>query len=341
LATWQSYRDTFTAAALAAGRPQEFIAHALTYAQHLWNSELPIIFDEEHLAALVGFEFTALREALTRPRSLYQTSYIPKHSGGYRRIDALIESLKKCQLWVLRNILQRIPVHLSANAFIVGRSIRDNALMHTGQPIVISLDVKDFFSSLSATKCEKLFIDLGYDTGVAQMLRQITTFESALPQGAPSSPALSNLLMRKFDAAMLKETIDRGIRYTRYADDITVSGLCRPGSIIELCTSLLAQEGLFLNKNKTRVMLTYQRQEVTGIVVNTRMQAPRTLRRYLRHHTHMIRTHGVPRDVARDPQSVQRYQLHLRGVAEFILFINPDDRDAKDTISLLGRVRFR
>jgi len=215
--TWQSYENEFTAAAVHAGHSFEFIAASLTYARQLWARELPIVYDDAHLAALLGFELLPLHRALGRPRSLYRTTYIPKHSGGHRRIDAPIASLKTCQLWVLRNLLERVPVHPAANAFQLGRSIRANAAAHIGSPIIISLDVKDFFSSLSADRCEALFLNLGYRADVAKMLRDITTFENSLPQGAPSSPAMSNLLMRDFDAAVSEFTDSANLRYTRYA----------------------------------------------------------------------------------------------------------------------------
>ena len=110
---------------------------------------------------------------------------------------------------------------------------------------------------------------------------------------------------------------------------------------MEVCAKLLMKEGLVLNASKTRVMLPHQRQEVTGVIVNVHLQAPRELRRYLRHQIKMIRTYGVPRHVSQEEAAVQTYRQHIRGIAEFVLFVNPNDRDAKSAIELLGRVKFR
>jgi RNA-directed DNA polymerase len=334
---WEAYSLEFTGAAKKAGRDDESIARSLAYAHRLWTARLPIIFDETHLALLLGFSPERLTQALYGDKKkLYVTTHIPKRLGGYRRIDSPVPSLKSCQTWILRNILDRIPSHSAATAFCIGVSIRDNAGPHVAAAMILSLDVTDFFGSLRASKCLALFLEMGYSEHVAAMLASIVTYNDSLPQGGPSSPSMSNLLMRNFDIVMSQVAQFFNLRYTRYADDITISGVFQTGKLIAVCESLLAREGLFLNHQKTRLMLRHQRQEVTGVVVNSRLQAPRALRRYLRDQIHMISRFGTPRDILRDPHSIRRHRQHLRGIAEFVLFLNSEDRYAKEAITVLA-----
>ena len=106
------------------------------------------------------------------------------------------------------------------------------------------------------------------------MLTKLCCLEDCLPQGAPTSPMLSNIIMKEFDNVVAKYTGNKKIRYTRYADDMTFSGDFNPGQIISFIKKELNRLGLKLNEGKIRTRCIWQRQEVTGIVVNEKMQLP-------------------------------------------------------------------
>jgi RNA-directed DNA polymerase len=335
---WDDYKARFEREALNNGLSTEFVARCLAYAAPLAVQGVPIIYDFAHLSALLGFQEVALKESLLVRAELYTSYFIPKRSAGYRRIDEPKPSLRKIQEWILRFILDRCIPHAAATAFYKGRSIKLNAEPHLNQPMVLSLDIKNFFGSISVVRVGRVFRQLGYASDVADALALLTTFRSGLPQGAPTSPALSNLAMVTADETLAEYAAGSSIRYSRYADDMTFSGRFRPGFVISFVRRVLAARGLVLNEAKTRLMLRHQRQEVTGVVVNERLQAPRWIRRALRQETYYIRHFGHEAHHERRPSVYENHLGHLRGLAEFVVFLNPNDRDARTAIDVLGSI---
>jgi RNA-directed DNA polymerase len=336
---WDDYRQRFEDKARQEGRTASFIADALAYAEPLAKAGLPVIYDFSHLSALLGFQEAALSDAIQDPRPLYVSYFIPKRGPGYRQIAEPVSSLRQIQEWILVHILNQCAPHDAATAFFRGRSIKQNARPHLAQPMVLSLDVKDFFPSVGAAHVEGVFRRLGYSKGVAHALMGLTVLGNGLPQGAPTSPALSNLVMIGVDERLSQYALASGVSYSRYADDMTFSGQFSPGHIIALVRRVLSEHGFSLNEAKTRLMLPHERQEVTGVVINRRLQAPRRLRRAIRQEVHYIERFG-PEEHERRRPSVRENRLdHLRGLVEFVLFLNPDDRDARHAIAVLGRVR--
>lgn len=336
---WNSYSSRFEAEARRLGRSEQYVARCLTYARPLVTAGLPVVFDFDHLSALLGFQASALREALQNPLSLYSIYRIPKKRGGFRLIHEPLPSLRSIQEWILRFILDRCHPHRAATAFCVGRSIKQNAEPHLRQPMVLSLDLVNFFPSVGEAQVAQVFAELGYSPEVVGSLTSLTVVDRGLPQGAPTSPALSNLIMIDIDEKLYRYATDRELSYTRYADDITFSGRFSPGSVITAVRKVLAGSGFSLNEAKTRLMLRHERQEVTGVVVNQRLQAPRNIRRMLRQEIYYIDRFGLTSHEEHRPSLYANRRDHLRGVAEFILFLNPDDRDARNAIEVLRRTQ--
>lgn len=161
-----------------------------------------------------------------------------------------------------------------------------------------------------------------------------------LPQGAPTSPALSNLVMARVDETLTQFASRMSLHYTRYADDITLSGSFRVMPAIQAVMAALGKVELRLNVRKTRLMCRHQRQEVTGVVVNSKIQAPRKLRRQLRQEIYYLQKFGKSGHRPRSLPLHGNRLNHLRGLAEFIRFLDPSDRDAIAAIELLGRFHF-
>jgi len=153
----------------------------------------------------------------------YRRFSVPKRRGATRQIDAPGDKLKDLQRRVLHRLLNPLGVADSATGFVQGRSIVDNARPHAGRPVVINLDLADFFPSITAQRVEAVWRALGWNDEAARILSAICTLEGRLPQGAPTSPALSNQVCRHLDARLERLAASVGGTYTRYADDVTIS----------------------------------------------------------------------------------------------------------------------
>lgn len=269
----------------------------------------PARFCIDDLATRLGMQVSSLRLV----RTSYNTFNLPKRSGGTRTICAPNDELKRIQRHILRRLLRRLRAHPCAMGFERGRSIADNARTHANANVVIRMDLKDFFGSTPAARVHSYFRFIGYDAESADLLTKLCTHNGSLPQGAPTSPRLSNLVNYRLDARLAALAASRGMAYTRYADDITFSfreqeatasvrqnpktlqryknKAPRPNDIIVAAKSILADEGYRLHtRKKLRIARRHQRQLVTGLVVNHTPNLPRTTRRRLRAIEHHLRT---------------------------------------------------
>lgn len=251
----------------------------------------PVRFDVDELARRLGLEAGELRSA----RPSYTRFTIPKRGGGVRQIVAPDPATKALQRRILHRLLARLPVHPACHGFERGRSIVSNAAPHAGQGVVIRLDIRDFFRSTSARRVRRFFRVLGWNREAAAVLSRLTTLDGGLPQGAPTSPRLANLVNIQLDARLDGLASTFQATYTRYADDLTFSfgdgghDLERP--VIQATRRFLRQTGYELHLGrKLRVRRRHQRQLVTGLVVNERVALPRARRRWLRAVEHHIRT---------------------------------------------------
>ena len=217
----------------------------------------------------------------------YREFTIPKRSGGKRRILAPEPELKSLQRRILRRLLARLKVHPSAMGFQGGRSIVTNANAHRGQAVLIRLDLVDFFPSTRAKRLKRYFRQIGWNRPVANLLVRLCTFDGGLPQGAPTSPRLSNLVNYRLDARLSGMAARLGAVYTRYADDITISFAEDDRDKIHyfrrFVQGVIESEGYRLHhRKKLSVRRRHHRQMVTGLVVNHRVNLPREVRRWLR-----------------------------------------------------------
>ncbi|KMO35683.1 DNA polymerase [Methylobacterium variabile] len=268
---------------------------------------LPDLATPKALADAMGLPLAELRflaydRALARI-SHYQRFTIPKKTGGERLISAPMPRLKRAQYWVLDAILAKVPVHEAAHGFVPGRSILTNAGAHVGRDVVVNLDLENFFPTLTFRRVKGKFRGLGYPESVATVLALLCTEPDVdeleldgerlfaargprrLPQGAPTSPMLTNLVCTRLDRRLAALAASLGFTYTRYADDMTFSasgeGAAKVSVLLRGVGTVVAAEGFTLHPDKTRVMRRGRRQEVTGLTVNERVAVPRdTLRRF-------------------------------------------------------------
>ena len=261
----------------------------------------------------------------------YYYRLLTKADGGVRLIEAPKSGLKYLQRRILSHILERIPPHPAVHGFVKRRSIKTFAAPHTGQRVVLRMDLQDFFPSLHAARIQAFFRTIGYPEPVADLLGGICTTSAPralckllplhtqphLPQGAPTSPALANLCFWRMDCRLAGLARSAGAAYTRYADDLAFSG----GEAFERCVdrfplqvaAILGDEDFRVNHRKTRIMRQGVRQHLAGLVVNDDINIRRTDFDLLK----AILTNCV----RRGPGGENR--AHLEGRVGFVESINP------------------
>jgi RNA-directed DNA polymerase len=304
------------------------------------ENELPALDTPAQLAEALGVTVAQLRglcyhrDAATSLH--YRRFVIPKRDGTARPIWAPLPRLKAAQRWVLHNVVERLPVHGAAQGFLAGRSILSNAATHTGSKIVLKMDVKEFFPTVTWRRVKGVFRRAGYREQIATLLallcteapREVVEFEGktyyvslgprCLPQGAPTSPALTNALCLRLDRRLAGLAKKLGWRYTRYADDLTFSlpaghqGPPRLGALLGCVKRVVEAEGFRVKPEKTRVHRAGGRQSVTGLVVNGDgpPRVPRKLRRQLRAATHNRKV-GKPLPEGESPARLLGYAAYV------------------------------
>lgn len=283
------------------------------------ENELPPLDNPQQLADALELSISHLRwmafhrEAATRIH--YVRFTIPKHDGSERAIWAPLPKLKAAQRWILRNIVERLPVHGAAHGFLPGRSTLSNANVHTNSKAILQMDVKDFFPTVTLPRVKGIFRNAGYREQIATLLALLCTESPreiveeggqkyfvalgprCLPQGAPTSPALTNTLCLRMDRRIHGLATKNGWRYTRYADDMTFSwpesndGDPNPDGLAQFVKIIAEDEGFKIHDKKTRVARKGRRQRITGFVVNGEMtpRVPRSLKRQLRAMIHNLK----------------------------------------------------
>jgi hypothetical protein len=178
---------------------------------------------ERSLATILEIPVDELPAVRLGPRYHYRPFAIAKRDGRERRILAPSPALKELQRRLLRNYLEGLPAHPAATAFTPGASIVTNAQRHAGQASIATLDLEDFFESTAAFRVRSFFHKTGWRDAALNTLMRLCVYRNGLPQGAPTSPILSNLVNWDMDAALTQLAHRSGAVYTRYGDDITFS----------------------------------------------------------------------------------------------------------------------
>jgi RNA-directed DNA polymerase len=319
------YKDAFIREASKNSFSEQNIQRCLDYAAVLFSNNVPVIYNSSHLSALVGYKKEYLKKASLYPKYFYRDFEITKKNGSKRSISEPLPSLKEIQIWILRNILYNIPISPFAKAYKPNSGLIENLKFHKKQPKVFTLDLENFFPSISIKSIEKVFLAVGYSRMIARLLAKLCTREETLPQGAPTSPYLSNLIFKNADDIISKFCVERKIRYTRYADDLSFSGDFDEKELLEKITVIVENLNLHINTAKTKLMMPNVRQTVTGIVVNEKPQVAFHKRNELRQAMHYIKKFGIDEHREYKEINQKNYLEHLLGKINFVLQINPRD----------------
>jgi len=310
---------------------------------------LPLLRTPDELADWLGISIGKLawlthrttenQRPETVQKSHYAYRWLEKRSGGWRLIEAPKLEMKLAQQHVLREILNHVPAHGAAHGFVGGRSIVTNAAPHVGRRFLLKLDLKDFYTNVRYSRVVAIFRSLGYSREVAIWLARLTTtaipwnlkapvtsaelakFSSRhLPQGGVTSPALANLSAFSLDVRLSGLAAAYSLNYTRYADDLTFSG---PGKavpalheIVQLVRKIIRSERFHINQKKFRVIRNSQRQSVTGVIVNERLNVSRDEFDRLKAILHHCAKLGP---ASQNREGHPHFQDHLRGRIAHVL----------------------
>ncbi|MBJ7480392.1 reverse transcriptase family protein [Rhodococcus sp. (in: high G+C Gram-positive bacteria)] len=233
----------------------------------------------------------------TKPLQLhhYRPMQISK-KAGVRLLEIPKPRLREIQRKILRRILDQVPAHDAAHGFVRGRSPLTFAAPHAQSEIVIGVDLMQFFPSITGNRVHAVFAALGYPPAVAGVLTGLCTVATPadtlrglpyaqasqlrtahLPQGAPTSPALANLVARTFDIRSSALAQANWLAYTRYADDLAFSGIeiADVGTLLWTINQIAQDEGFDVHPRKIKVMRPHRRQHLTGLVINDQPSYPR------------------------------------------------------------------
>lgn len=297
-------------------------------AKELLDNQLPPIVRTEILSFLFAVSYGLIHSLSTSPEKHYRVYKVPKTRGGKRQIEAPRRYLKLIQRWIHQNILIKHTLPSSVTGFVRGQNIFTNAKPHLPSKNIMIIDIKDFFPTISYKEVYKIFKNFGYPKRVATLLTRLCIFDSRLPQGAPTSPTLANLVFTPVDLA-LQDLAERWeCVYTRYADDIAFSGNIQFSHREKKEVRGILQEfGFNINHRKSRIIGSGGRQILAGLVVNSNGLPPRYKRRQWRATYHQA---------SLEPNKYIGKSSHLKGIASFVNEYNKDL--AKEYFNIAGKV---
>jgi RNA-directed DNA polymerase len=318
---------------------------------------LPLIPTAHDLAMWLGVSDTELewfsginRRQDSKPDSRlhhYHYEWQARTHGHERLLEKPKQHLKALQRSILREILDRVPIHASAHGFCRGRSCRSSVMPHLGKDLLLRLDLKDFFPSINRARVQAVFHSLGYPSGVSRTLAGLCTHRTSaylagkrfrklpwdsrellnsphLPQGAPTSPALANLCAWHLDARLQGLARRLDLHYTRYADDLAFSGTINRRYLARVVQPLIGaialEEGFRLNYRKTRLLTAAQRQSFCGITTNVRPNLARVEYERLRATLFNCVIHGP---ASQNRARRHNFRQHLQGRVSHVCFLNP------------------
>lgn len=315
---------------------EETYKQYLAYIDRLLDKNVPVIFNFDHLCLLQGRTNEYLASVVNSPENHYREFKIRKRSGGFRTITSPYPALLEMQYWVYENILKTISINSSAHGFTYKKSILTNSKIHLNQEQLLKLDLKDFFPSIGINRIIAIFKQLGYPNIIAFYLASICCYEESLPQGAPTSPILSNIVSRKLDSRLIKFSKKFNLKYTRYADDLTFSGDKIPAKLIEYITEIISDEGFTINDNKTRLYQSKSKRIVTGIsVIGDQIKVPREYKRNLKQELNFIKKYGLQSHMAKNKIRKHNYLFSIAGKVNFWLSVEPKNQYALDSKQML------
>lgn len=257
----------------------------------------------------------------------YHTVFIPKSDGTKRKLSVPDLILKKVQKSIADNILSYYRISKYATAYKVGSSVQKNARLHVNKKKILKLDIEGFFDNITYSRVKDIvFYKEKYSEPIRILLTMLCYYKESLPQGAPTSPSITNIMMYEFDERVGNYCNQKGVVYTRYCDDMIFSGDFCETDIISFVKNELRKLGLFLKKRKTAIIPKSKRQTVTGIVVNEKINLTKEYKKKIRQEIHYIEKFGIESHAKKQGISnMQEYLDSLTGRIAFVLQTCPQN----------------
>lgn len=325
-------------------KSEEFISACLAYGKNLAGKDFPVIFSLEHLAIQIGIQSDYLRNLIGDGKNNivynYEHKYkrynyfkLRKRNGTFREIMAPAKDLKYIQKWILVNILENYSLAESCKGFRKRISIYDNAKVHENAEVILKVDLLKFYDTITEKRVYGVFKSIGFIENLAYTFAKITTAKHResywidfdkksqetlhklvkdrppiLPQGAPTSPMLANIIATKTDYRFEALAKKMNFNYSRYADDLTFS-IQKDGKLppLKLITKIISEEGFFINTEKTKYMKKGCKQYVTGLTTTNGVNVSKKYRKEISEHIFYCRKYGVASHLKRREDEFPKY----------------------------------
>lgn len=293
------------------GLPEDIASQYANYAARLQDQGLPVVFEIEHLSHHLNLNTEFLAKAINSPENFYREFSIEKKLGGSRQILSPYPSLSQVQTWIKQRILDNLRVSKAALAYKKNTSIIQNAHKHSDKKVLLTIDIKDFFGTIKKEWVINLFRKLGYSPQISFYFASLCCHSGSLPQGAPTSPVISNIICRNLDNRLEGLSKAENLTYTRYADDLAFSGDFISPRFSRKVISIVTECHFEINDKKTRLMTSKNRKVLTGInVASSNLSLTRSFKRELIKEEHFIEKFGIRahmnRKKIRDPLYIDR-----------------------------------
>lgn len=290
----------------------------------------------------LGYSARTLYSASNTIQQHYHPVELTKSNGEIRLLHVPDKFLKSIQRRIADVLLSQEPISRYAMAYRVGGSTRRNASVHVGSKKLLKLDIRKFFDHITYPMVkEKVFTADKYSESIRILLSVLCVYTHQLPQGAPTSPGISNIIMRDFDEVVGNWCFEKGIAYTRYCDDMTFSGDFDEKEVIDFVKCELQKAGFFLNHKKTVCLHDGQRKEVTGIVVNEKVAVPSAYKKKIRQEIYYLKKYGLDSHISRlsNDQNKEKYLEGLLGRVNYVLSVEPHNGEMAGYRRMLSEVK--
>ena len=263
-------------------------------------------------------------------KKYYTKKYINKKNGGKRTILIPNDMLK--------NVLNNLSVSPYVTSYLKNKTLIDNAKPHLKQKIILKLDIKEFFQHIDFELLYKSLPNTIFPPSLKVLLLKLCTYDDYLPEGAPTSPMLSNLALKNFDNYIGEYCTKYNINYTRYCDDLTFSGNFNPKKLKNKVAAFIEELGFNLNNAKTKIIKNSKRQIVTGIVVNQKLNIPVNYRKKIRQEMYYLQKYGLKNTCKYLKIEEETYLNSLKGKVNYCLSIMKDNSEFTNYLTYLNKI---
>ena len=270
------------------------------FVKKAFEHNVPVILNLEHFSSLLGIKVGVLTNMIRKPASFYRKFTIPKRKGGFREIVTPHKSLLSVQQWICKHVLSSFEIHSVAYAYVKNKNVAKNATLHIGCNEMIKIDIKNFFPSINIARVRELFNRKGYSKEISAYLAYLCCLDGSIPQGAGSSPLISNIILYNLDKRLYKLSENNGVVYSRYADDLVFSSDKFHHEFKNIVISNIKDEGFTINYEKLKEYSESHRKLVTGILIKKdQIRLQKSVRKEIKEQVYYILRYGVLDQVKR------------------------------------------